>query len=75
MGTRNLTVIKMGGKVKVAQYCQWDGYPSGVGAALARTLKTLDLSKFKKALMDVRFLTQKEFIEKTKRLLVMNPAS
>jgi len=32
MGTRNLTkVIDRDGVVKVAQYGQWDGYPSGQG--------------------------------------------
>jgi hypothetical protein len=33
MGTRNLTkVIDRNGVTKVAQYGQWDGYPSGQGA-------------------------------------------
>jgi hypothetical protein len=32
MGTRNLTkVIDANGEVRVAQYGQWDGYPSGQG--------------------------------------------
>lgn len=31
MGTRNLTKVIKDGKVVVAQYGQWDGYPSGQG--------------------------------------------
>lgn len=37
MGTRNLTmVINKQGELKVAQYGQWDGYPSGQGATILR---------------------------------------
>lgn len=52
MGTRNLTIVKSKGKVKVAQYGQWDGYPTGQGKTIAGFLKTADLKKFKK-LVDV----------------------
>lgn len=31
MGTRNLIAVVQDGKYKVAQYAQWDGYPSGQG--------------------------------------------
>ena len=34
MGTRNLTKVIKDGKVVVAQYGQWDGYPSGQGATV-----------------------------------------
>lgn len=44
MGTRNLTkVINANGEVVVAQYGQWDGYPSGQGAtALFHATHNLD---------------------------------
>jgi hypothetical protein len=35
MGTRNLTCVVKDGKFKVAQYCQWDGYPDGQGRTVA----------------------------------------
>lgn len=44
MGTRNLIAVQKGGKYKVAQYCQWDGYPEGQGVEVlnfARKLKSL----------------------------------
>jgi len=70
MGTRNLTmVINHDGETKVAQYGQWDGYPSGVGLGVLNFLKDYELFKnFKTNLSKVRFLNKensvdKEFIE------------
>ena len=34
MGTRNLTLVFHNGDYRVAQYGQWDGYPSGQGATV-----------------------------------------
>lgn len=39
MGTRNLTVVIKDGNVRVAQYCQWDGYPSGQGVEILSFLR------------------------------------
>lgn len=39
MGTRNLTVVVANGETKVAQYCQWDGYPSGQGLTILKFLR------------------------------------
>jgi len=57
MGTRNMTmVIDQEGAKKVAQYGQWDGYPSGVGADILNFLKNTELfEKFKAKLGRVRF--------------------
>ena len=69
MGTRNLTmVINQEGEKKVAQYGQWDGYPSGVGVGVLKFLKDKEVfEKFKVNLSKVRFLDEegvdKEFIE------------
>lgn len=48
MGTRNLTIVKSKKQTKVAQYGQWDGYPTGQGQNIADFLKKVDLVKFKK---------------------------
>jgi hypothetical protein len=61
MGTRNLTVVISGGKRVVAQYCQWDGYPSGQGATALKFLSSEgSLDKLKKALEKVRFRNEED---------------
>jgi hypothetical protein len=42
MGTRNLTCVYLDGKPRIAQYCQWDGYPSGQGVSVYKFLKSLN---------------------------------
>jgi hypothetical protein len=39
MGTRNLTCVVLDGEFKVAQYGQWDGYPSGQGSTILDFLR------------------------------------
>lgn len=60
MGTRNLTVVKLNKKTKVAQYGQWDGYPAGQGQNIASFLKKADLKKFKKQVSLLKKYTQKD---------------
>lgn len=40
MGTRHLTCVVKDGEYKVAQYGQWDGYPSGQGSTILEFLQT-----------------------------------
>ncbi len=47
MGTRNLTIVKSKGKTRVAQYGQWDGYPTGQGETIAKFLSRYNLETFK----------------------------
>ena len=68
MGTRHLILVKLGNKTKVAQYGQWDGYPSGQGVHIAKFLKKLskkeNLQKFKENLKKVKFISDKEVSQK-----------
>lgn len=64
MGTRHKqTVINQEGEVKIAQYGQWDGYPSGQGKDILNYLKTGDLDKFKENLKSVKVATDKQLQE------------
>lgn len=62
MGTRNLTIVRLNGKVKVAQYCQWDGYPTGQGATIAKYLqsKSFNLELLKKNVAKLKWATAEE---------------
>jgi hypothetical protein len=56
MGTRNLTMVISNGETKVAQYGQWDGYPSGNGVIVLDFLHSTNLDEFKKKLNKVIFV-------------------
>ena len=61
MGTRNLTCVWHEKKYKVAQYCQWDGYPGGQGITVLKFLKEdFDREKFIKNLDKCRYPSEKK---------------
>lgn len=60
MGTRNLTVVKSGGEYKIAQYCQWDGYPAGKGIDLLHVLRGTTQEQLREAVSRVVLLNAKE---------------
>lgn len=64
MGTRNLTMVIQNGKPAVAQYGQWDGYPSGQGATILAFLLTCDLNKFRNVMERCRFIESSKRKEK-----------
>jgi hypothetical protein len=64
VGTRNLTMVQKNNKLVVAQYCRWDGYPSGQGAKVlkfARKISNkLNRVKFEKQLKKCINITEEE---------------
>ncbi len=60
MGTRNLTCVVTGGEYKVAQYGQWDGYPSGQGLTALRFLRDADLTCLKQKAEAARWISADE---------------
>jgi hypothetical protein len=60
MGTRHSTMVISEGKTKVAQYGQWDGYPSGQGMTILRFLQGVDLAEFKKKIDSLGLYTEEE---------------
>lgn len=69
MGTRHLIGVVLDGDFKIAQYGQWDGYPSGQGATIRNFLTSpnLDIVRFIENVRKLRWITDEEtaVIEKT----------
>lgn len=63
MGTRNLTTIVLDGQYRIAQYGQWDGYPSGQGSTVLEFLNGMDREKFEKNLRGCYFFTKENLAE------------
>lgn len=61
MGTRNLTMVVLGGEYKVAQYGQWDGYPEGQGLQALQIMRKIvengEIEKFKEQISAVYEIT------------------
>lgn len=64
MGTRNLTAVVHNNEYKIAQYGQWDGYPSGVGNDICNfIMKDFNKDRFIAALKECRFASEHEIEE------------
>jgi hypothetical protein len=69
MGTRNISIcIDKKGAVKIAQYGQWDGYPSGNGKRILEFARNKEnLFKLESELESIKFYNEcndiKEFLE------------
>lgn len=53
MGTRHIIAVHVDGEYKIAQYGQWDGYPSGQGADILKFLRARR-KNYKKFIAQVR---------------------
>ena len=64
MGTRHLIAVVHNKQIKVAQYGQWDGYLEGQGRVVVEFIQNdLDIEKFRKAVSECQFLSDKEIKE------------
>lgn len=64
MGTRHLTVVKLGGEYKITQYGQWDGYPEGQGITVLEFIRGITennlLEVFADRVASCRWITEEE---------------
>ena len=63
MGTRNLTIVKHNEEIKVAQYCQWDGYPDSAGLHILNFLQRFIKADFKNNLERCSWATKEDLVK------------
>ena len=63
MGTRHLIAVQLGGEYKVAQYGQWDGYPSCTGVDVLDFLRGVDISAFEDKASKCKFATEDQLAQ------------
>jgi len=62
MGTRHLIAVYKDGAAKVAQYGQWDGYPSGQGTDVLKFVSDpANVEALRAAVDNVHFITEEEY--------------
>lgn len=57
MGTRNLTIVRHNGENVIAQYGQWDGFPSGTGLGILEFLHHRGTGDLLRGLSNVEMMT------------------
>lgn len=58
MGTRHLIAVQLDGQYKIAQYGQWDGYPSVQGLGVLGFCRDMDRSAFTEKVRAALWFTQ-----------------
>jgi hypothetical protein len=69
MGTRHLVQIKVDNEIKLANYGQWDGYPTGQGYTIAEFLegiKESELTTLKKHVKRLSWIDENELTSRWK---------
>ena len=61
MWTRHLTIIRKNWEIKLAQYWQWDWYPSGQWLALLNILKLIDIKNLSDITDELKEVTQDDY--------------
>ena len=68
MGTQNLTMVQKNGEYKIAQYGQWDGYPTGNGVTILNFISYKSyLERLEGSLVNVDWITPEEHQEQWAR--------
>lgn len=69
MGTRHIVGVVSGGKYRLAQYGQWDGYPAYTGAMVVEFLsKPENVGRLTNGLQNIRQVTEEDSNEILKSL-------
>lgn len=63
MGTNHMIGVVANNEFKVAQYGQWDGYPSGQGINVLEFLINNDLERFKKKISQCEWIEDEQYVE------------
>ncbi len=61
MGTRHLIAVQLDGEYKIAQYGQWDGYPTGQGKDVLQFARTIKPG-FRDRVRAAKFATEEEVL-------------
>lgn len=58
MGTRSMIGVVLDGDFKIAQYSQWDGYPSGQGKTVLNFLRKVNIPAFTEKVRALRWFNE-----------------